>query len=128
MPKVPVFISFDYDHDNDLKILLVGQSANSDSPFEIEDWSIKEASADWRDKARMRIRRSQQVIVLCGLHTHTATGINAEIAIARQESKPYFLLAGRSTGQNQKPTTALASDKLYNWTWQNLKRLIAGER
>ncbi len=35
--KVPVFISFDYDHDEDLKTLLVGQAKNEDLPFYIED-------------------------------------------------------------------------------------------
>ncbi|HEV3072392.1 MAG TPA: TIR domain-containing protein [Solirubrobacteraceae bacterium] len=126
--KVPVYISFDYDHDSDLKTLLVGQAANEDSPFSIADWSIKEASSDWKDKARARIKRVEQVIVLCGEYTDTATGINAEIAIARDEEKPYFLLAGRASGNNKKPTVALSTDKMYNWTWDNLKTLIAGGR
>ncbi len=126
--KVPVYISFDYDHDSDLKTLLVGQAKNEDSPFSIADWSIKEASSDWKDKARERIKRVKQVIVLCGEHTDTATGVNAEIAIARDEKKPYFLLAGRASGKNKKPTAALSTDKMYNWTWDNLKTLIAGGR
>ena len=45
MSKKRSFISFDYDHDADLKNLLVGQARNSDSPFEITDLSIKEAIA-----------------------------------------------------------------------------------
>jgi hypothetical protein len=126
--KVPVYISFDYDHDSDLKTLLVGQAANEDSPFSIADWSIKEPSSDWKDKARERIKRVEQVIVLCGEYTNTATGINAEIEIARDEEKPYFLLAGRASGKNKKPTAALSADKIYNWTWDNLKTLIAGGR
>ena len=40
MAKKRVFISFDYDHDSDLKTLLVGQAKNADSPFEITDMSI----------------------------------------------------------------------------------------
>jgi transcriptional regulator of nitric oxide reductase len=53
MAKKRVFISFDYDHDLDLKNLLVGQAKNEDSPFEIADFSIKEAiSEDWKKKAR----------------------------------------------------------------------------
>ncbi len=126
--KVPVFISFDYDHDDDLKSLLVGQAKHSDSSFFIEDWSIKEASSDWKEKARARIKRVDQVIVICGEHTDTATGVNAEISIAQDEDKPYFLLAGRAAGGNKKPTAAVASDKMYNWTWDNLKTLIGGGR
>jgi hypothetical protein len=66
--------------------------------------------------------------VICGHKTDTATGVAAEVRIAREEKKPYFLLAGRATGTNKKPTSALASDKLYNWTWPNLKALIGGAR
>ncbi len=126
--KVPVFISFDYDHDANLKDLLVGQAKNDDSPFSISDWSIKEESADWKEKARTRIKRADQVIVVCGKHMDTATGVNAEIKIARKEKTPYFLLAGYSDGGNKKPSAALDTDKMYKWTWDNLKKLIAGSR
>jgi len=126
--KVPVYISFDYDNDSDLKTLLVGQAVNEDSPFDIADWSIKDESDEWKEDARKRIKRVDQVIVICGEHTETATGINAEITIARDEEKPYFLLAGRASGKNKKPTAALSTDKMYDWTWDNLKTLIAGGR
>jgi hypothetical protein len=128
MAKVPVFMSFDYDHDNDCKNLLAGQAALSDSPFDITDWSIREPSADWKDKARARIRRVEQVIVICGAYTDTATGVNVEIGIARDERKPYFLLNGRPNGTVRKPTAARSADKVYNWTWPNLKKLIGGAR
>lgn len=123
-----VFISFDYDHDLDLKNLLVGQAKNPDSPFEIADWSIKDPSADWKQRARERIRRVAQVAVICGEHTDVATGVSEEIRIARSESKPYFLLYGRAEKTCRKPTAALADDKMYKWTWENLKKLIAGSR
>ncbi len=126
--KTPVFISFDYDHDATLKEFLVGQSKLDDSPFSIIDHSIKVASPEWKEKARTAIRRSDQVIVICGEHTDTATGVNAEIGIARGESTPYFLLAGYKDGNNKKPTAALDGDKLYKWTWDNLKSLIGGAR
>jgi predicted alpha/beta hydrolase family esterase len=123
-----VFISFDYDHDYDLKNALVAQSKLPDSPFEIADWSIKEPSSDWKQKARERIRRADQVVVMCGHHTDSAAGVNVELSIARDELKSYFLLAGRADANNRRPTTALSSDKIYNWTWPNLKLLIGGAR
>jgi hypothetical protein len=123
-----VYISFDYDNDLDLKNALVGQSRLPDSPFEIADWSIKEPSSDWKQKARERIRRVDVVAVICGHHTDTAVGVNEEIRIARDEGKPYFLLAGRAAGTSKKPTAALPSDKIYDWTWDNLKKLIGGAR
>lgn len=128
MAKTRVFISYDYDHDLDLKNLLVGQAANHGSPFEIADWSIKVASPTWRSEARRRIRASDVAAVICGHRTDTATGVAAEVDIARDEGIPYFLLAGRASGSNKKPTSALVADKLYEWTWDNLKLLVAGAR
>ncbi len=128
MSKTRVFISYDYDHDQDLKTLLLGQAANPDSPFEIADWSIKIASPTWRAEAKRRIQASSTVAVICGLSTHTAAGVAAEVTIAQELGKPYFLLAGRAQGTNRKPTSALPSDKLYTWSWANLKALTAGSR
>jgi hypothetical protein len=66
--------------------------------------------------------------VICGQHTSSAAGVNAEIKIAREEGTPYFLLRGRALGRNVKPTAALTTDKIHEWTWPNLKLLIAGRR
>lgn len=128
MAKAKVFTSFDFDHDEDLRNLLVGQAKNPDSPFELADWSLKDAlSGDWKEKIRRRIRQVDQVIVLCGEHTHIATGVSAELEITQEEKRPYFLLAGRKNG-NMRPKAAMESDKMYNWTWDNLKALIGGAR
>ncbi len=126
--KAKCFISFDYDHDKTLKDFLIGQSKNEDSPFEIADWSIKEPSDDWEEKARNRIKKSDVVIVICGKNTDTAIGVKIEVKITQEEEKPYFLLAGYSDGGNKKPTSAKSTDKMYKWTWENLKKLIHGER
>lgn len=124
-----VFISFDFDHDEDLRNLLVGQSKNSDSPFELADWSVKDAMAgNWKDKVRTRIRQCDLVMVICGEHTDTATGVNTELKIAQEEEIPYFLLWGRSGETCKKPTSAESNDKIYKWTWDNLKALIGGAR
>jgi hypothetical protein len=129
MASQRVFTSFDFDHDEDLRNLLVGQSRNEDTPFEMADWSLKEAfKGDWKEKVRERIRRTDQVIVLCGEHTDTATGVSAELTIASEEKKPYFLLRGRKDKKCTWPTAALSSDKMYDWTWDNLKKLIGGAR
>ena len=129
MAKQRSFISFDYDHDSDLKALLVGQANNPDSPFEITDMSIKEAvTTNWKANARRRIKGCDIVIVVCGKYTNTATGVSAELKIAQEENIPYFLLQGRSNETCVKPTTAKDSDKIYKWTWNNLKLLIGGAR
>jgi len=129
MAKTRVFISFDYDHDESLKILLVGQAKNEDSPFSMADWSIKEhIDEDWKKKARGRIKAVDVVCVVCGEHTETATGVSAELKIAQEEAVPYFLLKGYAEKTCEKPKAALATDKLYKWTWENLKSLVGGGR
>ena len=129
MTKSKVFISFDYDHDSDLKTLLVGQSKNTDTPFEIADWSIKEhIYGDWKEKVRTKLRRVDQVAVICGEQTHNATGVSAEVRLAQEEGVPYFLLKGRSNSVCKKPVAARTSDKIYKWTWDNLKALVGGRR
>jgi hypothetical protein len=127
MPK-RVFVSFDYDYDKTLKDFLIGQAKNPDSPFEIHDWSIKVASPDWKDKARARIRASDVVVVICGDHTDKAVGVAIELTIAQEEGIDYFLLNGYTGRTGKKPTTAKGSDKVYKWTWDNLKALVGGSR
>ena len=123
------FISFDFDNDEDLRNLLAGQAKHPDTPFEIHNWSVKEPmSGDWKEKVRARIRQTDLTIVICSQYTHTASGVATELSITREERNPYFLLWGRSDKTCTKPTTAFESDKIYKWTWDNLKALIAGER
>jgi len=85
-------------------------------------------TGDWKEKVRTRIKSVNQMIVICGEHTDTAAGVSAELEIAQDEGLPYFLLYGRSDKTCKKPKAAKASDKMYKWTWENLKQLIAGDR
>ena len=111
--KKRVFISFDFDHDEDLKNLLVGQAKNEDSPFEIYDWSVKEElTGDWKEKVRERIKKVGVVAVICGEYTDSASGVSVEVKIAQEEEKPYFLLKGRKDKTCKKPKSAKDSDKI----------------
>ena len=124
-----VFTAFDYDHDEFLRTALVGQSRHEDTLFEICDWSVKEPfTGDWKKKVRERIKKCGQMIVICGEHTDKATGVATELTIAQEESLPYFLLWGYADKTCYKPTSAKATDKIYKWTWDNLKALIKGDR
>jgi hypothetical protein len=127
--KKRAFISFDYDNDEGAKKMLVGQALYEDSPFEFKDASVKEhLTGDWKDKVRRRMDNIDVVIVLCGEKTHTANGVAAELEIAQEKKKDYFLLSAYSDKTCTKPTSAKTTDKLYNWTWPNLKTLIGGGR
>jgi Thoeris protein ThsB, TIR-like domain len=127
--KKRVFISFDYDNDEPAKIMLAGQAKLPDSPFDFKDASIKEhLSGDWKEKIKRRMDNIDSVVVLCGEKTQTATGVSAELEIAKEKNKDYFLLAAYSDKTCTKPKSAASTDKVYKWTWDNLKSLIGGGR
>jgi hypothetical protein len=127
--KTRAFISFDVDHDEGTKTMLAGQAKLSDSPFDFTDASVKEPlTGDWKEKVRRRMANIDVMIVLCGEHTHTANGVTAEVTIVQEKDIPYFLLAAYSDKSCTKPTSAKTEDKLYKWTWDNLKNLIGGAR
>ena len=129
MPKPRVFISFDVDNDSDAKTMLAGQAKHEDSPFDFKDASVKDhLPGDWKEKVRRRMDNVDIVVVLCGQKTNTAKGVAAELEIAREKKKDYFLLAAYSDKTCLKPTTAMPADKMYSWTWDNLKKLIGGAR
>ncbi len=129
MAKVRLFISFDFEHDEDLRNLFVGQTKNPDTPFDIIDMSVYEPfSGNWKEKIRERIRRADQICVICGEHTDTASGVNAELSIAQEEGKTYFLLWGRSTRVCVAPRSARPTDNIYKWTWNTLRDLLNGSR
>ena len=123
MAKKRVFASFDYDNDLALKNLLIGQARNPDSPFEVIDTSLKEAQpqADWEAKARAAIKRSDVVVVLLGGNTYRAPGVKKEVAMANQEGKTRFQLKP----QDKSPQSVEGAGVTYNWSWDNLKKLLA---
>ena len=125
MARKRVFISFDFDNDKDLPGNLVAQSNNPESPFSIVDRSVKESyDENWQRKVRSIIRNADLTIVICGEHTHAAKGVAAELTITQEERKPYFLLQGRRHRTCTKPKNALTSDRIHDWSWPNLQKLI----
>ena len=126
-PVKSAFISFDFDHDEELRDHLVAQSENPDSPFRIADMSVHESFDErWKKTVRQRIRKADLVIFICGEHTHDARGVTAEMSFTREEKRPYFLLRGRPKKTCNKPRGATKTDEMHKWTWSNLKNLIAG--
>ena len=122
--KPRVFISFDYDNDKALKDFLVGQSKRTDSPFEISDWSMKEAAPEeyWEKEAERRISCSDMVIVMVGPKTYNAPGVLKEVRITRRLDKPIYQIIGYKDG-DYKPVPD--AGKLYSWNWENLKKLFS---
>jgi hypothetical protein len=123
MTKKKVFISFEHDADRPLKDLLIGQSRNGGSPFEVTDGSLQEAAPEkeWEEKAESRIKASDIVIVLVGPSTYRASGVKKEVAMARRLNKKVVQLIGYSGGKH---TRVPHAGRLYCWTWDNLKKIL----
>ncbi len=123
MSKKNVFVSFDFDNDKPLKDFIIGQSKNSDSPFEVADWSMKEAAPqrDWEDEAESRIKRSDLVLVMVGSETHKAPGVLKEVEMARRNNIRIVQVIGYKDGNY---TAVPNAGRLYSWNWDNLKNLL----
>jgi hypothetical protein len=126
MDKVRVFTSFDQENDQDLHDLLLAQSARLNAGFEIAARSEPETRTDPLDESlRRRIREVDEVIVICGEHTVGSTRVSAELRIAQEEQKPYFLLWGRREKMCTRPAGARPADAMYSWTWEILRNQIS---
>jgi hypothetical protein len=124
MAKTKVFISFDFDNDKILKDYMVGQAKLPDSPFEISDWSMKEAAPErnWVVKARQRIQRCDVVMVILGPNTWRASGVLKEVGIAIQEGIRRIQVIGYKDGDY---TPIVGAGQLLKWTWGNLEKWLS---
>ena len=125
MPNVRVFMSFDPDNDEDLHDLLLEQSRTQCSGFEISARSETAAMTDrWDERVRHQISQVDEVIVICGEHTASSVRVKAELRIAQEEQKPYFLLWGRRERMCTRPVGSKRDDSMYSWTWEILQDQI----
>ena len=122
-PRKRVFVSYCYQSDKRLKEFIIGQSKNSDSPFEVADWSMKEAAPqrNWEDEAESRIKRSDLVVVMVGPETHKAPGVLKEVEMARRNNIRIVQVIGYKGGNY---TAVPNAGRLYRWNWDNLKKLL----
>lgn len=122
--KKRVFVSFDFDNDRALKDFIIGQAKNGDSPFEIVDYSIREAAPekDWQLKAAAAISRSELVLVMVGPSTHKAHGVLKEVQMAREAKVKIVQIIGYKDGNY---TPVPGAGRLYAWNWENLKKLLS---
>lgn len=122
--KKRVFVSFDFDNDKALKDFIIGQSRLADSPFEVVDCSMKEAApqANWQTVAERKIKSAGIVVVMVGPETHRAPGVLKEVKMARDNGIPIVQVIGYKDG---KCTAVPDAGRLYSWSWDNLKKLLA---
>lgn len=125
MSVVRVFVSFDVDHDRDLRDRLLEQ-ARARSTFQVANRSESgEIDPAWLERARGRIAQASEVIVICGEHSDASPRMCAELEITRELRKPYLLLWGRRDRACRKPKGARPDDGMYNWTLEILEHQLS---
>jgi hypothetical protein len=120
--KTRAFVSFDLDHDNDLKLRLCDQAGAPNSRVDVFDWSVRETADDWHDKLRKRVSNVDLVLVVCGAYTDRAANVNTEVELAREANVPYLLLDGRPD-LAQVPAAARQAQGLVEWQPHTLATL-----
>lgn len=126
MNKISVTVSLDPEHDSDLYALLVAQSEAPGAGFSVAGCSETFTATDvWTARARRRIHRADQLIVICGEHTDDSMSVFSEVRIAQEEGTPYFLLWGRRETMCTKPAGAKPAEGIYGWTPEIIEEQIA---
>lgn len=126
--KKKIFVSFDFDHDRNLKENFVSQARHRDTQFSINDSSLFERQPEekWFAEANRRIAQCDVFITILGMHTHTAKGVLRETSMARGLNKTRFqLLPKRRHGP---PLNKEDEGPTVIWKWKNLEKWLTTDR
>lgn len=124
MANLSVFVSFEFDKDNNLKNSFYKQ-ATEHTQHSVRNCSLDKAYDDeaWKDKAREAIRACDVVFVLVGQNTHNAPGVLVETDIARSLNKPTIqVLSEKARRRNYQGLTHL-EDRIP-WKWDLINRRL----
>lgn len=117
--KKVIFVAFAIE-DERQRDFLKGQSLNTNSPFEYVDMSVKEAyDANWKDRVRTRIKRSDGVIVLVSKNSLDSSGQKWEIQCAKEEKKK---ILGIWIYKDDR--TNIVGVNTVVWTWPSISAFI----
>jgi hypothetical protein len=117
--KREIFVAFAIE-DRGQRDMLRGQSLNTKSPFEYIDMSVKEPYAkDWKDYVRIRIKRSDGIIVLVSKNSLTSSGQKWEIQCAKEEGKPLLAIWAYKDDR-----TKLNEIGAWEWSWKTIETFI----
>ncbi|MCT7494107.1 MULTISPECIES: TIR domain-containing protein [Aliarcobacter] len=127
MANPRVFVSFDFDHNETEKNLFIGQSKNSKTPFNIEDWSSKSSlpQNQWEALIKDKINKCNMLIVLSGQTMASASGVAKEIKMARDQDVPVFGIYVDGANSNSNLPTGLQRNRTISWNWESIANAIS---
>jgi hypothetical protein len=126
MKRIPVFISFDYEHDLATKNRLVAEWAIDACPIWIKDCSLPGSVTDhrWQTDAGKHINEAKAVLVICGKNTHSAAGVRTEVQMAYQRVKPVLFLQAFHEGSSL-PEGVPKDTKMISLDWKTVYANLA---
>ena len=122
MSNPRAFISFDFDHNKTEKDLFAGQSKNSRTPFTIEDWSSKDSlpQREWEKLITEKMKKTNMLIVLVGKYMASATGVDKEIKMAKENDVPIFGVYTGGANSNSNLPAGLSRYRTIDWGWDKI--------
>ena len=120
------FISFDFDHNENERNLFVGQSKNSKTPFSIQDWSAKSAmpQSQWEAIVKAKIGKCNMLIVLVGRTMASASGVEKEIKMAKEQDIPIFGVYVDGANSNSNIPSSLQRNRTIAWEWDAIASAV----
>lgn len=121
-----VFVSFDFDHNETERMLFIGQTKHSKTPFSVQDWSSKSAlpQSQWEAVIEEKIGRCNMVVVLVGKTMASASGVAKEIAMAKRKNVPVFGVYVDGANTYSTLPDGLARNRVIGWTWDGVSKAI----
>ena len=117
--KKLLFIAFAIE-DQRQRDLLKGQSLHPRKPYEFVDMSVKEPyTTEWKEKVRVRIRRSDGIIVLVSKNSLLSSGQQWEIQCAKEENKKILGIWAYSDDR-----TFINGINIQDWSDDNISDFI----
>ena len=121
MSHLRIFVSLEFDKDNDLRNNFYRQGKEHSAHI-IHDSSLRHSypSKEWKARARSAICGCDVVVVLVGADTHYAPGIRTEIEIASHFGKPIFQIVPQGRPYQGVPCV----DERIRWKWTTINRRL----
>jgi hypothetical protein len=121
------FVSFDFDHDETSRNLFAGQAKkDSPTPFTVQDWSSRSVlpQKTWQEEMKKRIGATNMCVVFVGRHMMSATGVAAEIAMAKEKNVPVFGVYVDGANSLSKLPSGLARNRVVEWKWSKIAAMV----
>ena len=124
MARLNIFVSFEFEKDNNLKNSFYVQ-ARERTQHRIRNCSLDREYPDetWKSRARQAIQACDVVFVLVGQNTHNAPGVLVETDMARSMNKPTIQVLSENARRNNYKGIPHLEDRIP-WKWDVINRRL----